>query len=357
MNKLFKRWRWIILITITIRLSLFVISIYINPHTDIIQDWVRWDGPHYIDIAKNWYQTQADPLNFIVFYPLYPLLIKLLAFVVSDYYLSSLIISWLFSFTASILLFELTLLDFSKRTSLLSVWFLNIFPTSFFLQASYTESLFLTVSLASIYLFRKKAFIESGAFGAFATFTRINGLLLLPFFLTEQFLENLKSKKIFLIILTCSISLMGFLIYLLINYYLFNDFLYFTTPLSEHWYKRLELPQIGIKNLISFTQSQTGEYYYLFWGETVAIIFASIMTIITFFKLRFSYAIYMLSNLILFTSTSFIMSTPRYLLILFPVYILLGMIKNKFLLIIISVTFILLLLYLTNLYTIGHWAY
>lgn len=81
------------------------------------------------------------------------------------------------------------------------------------------------------------------------------------------------------------------------------------------------------------------------------------MTIICLFKIRLSYGVYMLSNLILFTSTGFIMSTPRYILILFPMYIILGNIKNKFFILLISLVFIGLLVYMTNLYIIGHWAY
>src|SRR3989344_8135089 len=156
------RWKEVILITLIIRLLLFLI----NPSVDA---WIRWDGPHYVDIAKNWYQTQGDPLNFIVFYPLYPMFIKFVTFFTNNFNLSAVLISWIFSILSSVLLFELALIDFNKRIGILSVWFLNIFPTSFFLQAGYTESLFLTTSLASIYLFRKQAFIKSGFFGALAS--------------------------------------------------------------------------------------------------------------------------------------------------------------------------------------------
>src|SRR3979411_824017 len=32
--------------------------------------WSRWDGTHYLDIARDGYVTQGDERNWIVFYPL-----------------------------------------------------------------------------------------------------------------------------------------------------------------------------------------------------------------------------------------------------------------------------------------------
>lgn len=266
MNKLFRRWFWVILITFIIRLSLLGLSWLTNPQGNIIMGWVRWDGPHYINIAKYWYPTQDDLSYSIVFYPLYPLLIKLFGFLIQDLYLSSLIINWILSFAVSIFMYELTMLDFTKKISLLSVWFLNIFPTSFFLQAGYTESLFLTTSLASIYFFRKYAFIKSGFFGALASFTRINGLFLLPFFITEP-INVRTNKKVVTAIITCLITLAGFLLYLTVNYILFSDFFYFTKILSTHWYKKFDLPWVSVRNLIDFAQSQTGEKFHSFLGR------------------------------------------------------------------------------------------
>lgn len=352
MNKLIyilKRWQLIIMLTIVIRLVLLIFSLLVNPETNIVSSWIRWDGPHYIDIARNWYQTSGDPVNFIVFYPFYPMLIKLLSFFINPY-LSAIIISVFFSFTASIILFELTLLDFNKRIAVLSVWFMNIFPTAYFLQAAYTESIFLTMSLATIYLYRKKSFILSGLTGALASMTRINGILLLPLLIME-------SKTFGKNLITLILTPVGFLFYLLINYLIFNDPLFFSKILSSHWYKHFEFPWISITNLIHFFQNQTGNYYYLFLSELFTIFLLCIITILVFLKVRKSYGVYMFFNLLLFTSTNFIMSTPRYALSLFPIFILLALIKNKFLLILVSSVSAILLFLLESLYIQGGWAF
>lgn len=353
--------RYIEIITITLLIKVLLLLLVVltnqNHNFSLIDSWVRWDGPHYIDIAKNGYQTQGDPANFIVFYPLYPLLIKSLGIIVGNFNLASLIISWIFSCLAALFLFELVLLDFNKRLALLSVWFLNIFPTAYFLQASYTESLFLATSLASSYFFRKSNLLGSGIFGGLSALTRFNGLLLLPLFFSEELFKKSNWQKFIDVILVSLTTLTGFIIYLIINFLTFGDFFYFTKPLAEHWYKTFQWPLISIQNLINFINSMQGNSYFIFLGELIALISTSILTIYVFLKVRKSYGIYMLMSLLLFTSTSFILSTPRYILVLFPIYIALAKLSNKIFFALSSGIFISILIYLTLQYTKGAWAY
>ena len=44
------------------------------PLTIIMNMFNHWDAPHYVAIAKNWYVNTGDAANFIVFFPLYPIL-------------------------------------------------------------------------------------------------------------------------------------------------------------------------------------------------------------------------------------------------------------------------------------------
>lgn len=342
----------IVLIALTVRVSLFFLTFLIKPASGLsyFDIWIHWDASHYIDIAKNWYQTNGDLANFIVFYPSYPVLIKIVNYLFGNFHLSAVLTSFILSIFASILLYKLVILDFDNRTAYLSVWFMNIFPTAYFLQAPYTESLFLTTSLLTIYLYRKASFLQAGLSGVITSLTRVNGVLLVPVLLMET--KNIKKGLI-----TLLLTPLGFLIYLLINYLTFGEPFYFSKILSSHWYKYFTWPWISIQNLINFYQNQTGDYYWLFLAEALSIILLFIFTVFVYFKIRKSYGIYMLCNLILFTSTGFIMSTPRYAIILFPVYICLASIKNRLFLFLVSIIFLMLLFILTYLYIQGKWAY
>lgn len=349
--KAFLRWKEVILITASARLILIIItSITSSKTSNLLHPWVQWDGPHYLDLAKNWYQEAGQESLWIVFYPLYPILIRIFNFLINDFATASIVVSILFSFSASILLFELTLLDFSKRNAILAVWFLNIFPTAYFLQASYTESVFLTLTMLSIYLFRQNRYLGAGCAGALATMTRINGLTLLP-------LLFLEIKTVGKNIVTLLLIPVGFLIYLLINYLTFKDPLYFFQPLSLYWNKKFAWPWEGISSSFANLWYYQDELFYAYIFEFMAIAVIFLAIIFAFFKMRKSYAVYMLINLLLFTSTGFILSTPRYTLILFPIFMALGMIKDKRLITLLSLIFLSLLVYFTTLYTQGKWAF
>lgn len=268
-NKALHRWKEILLITALIKIILFILS----PN---LSSWIRWDSPHYIDIAKNGYQSIGESALWIVFYPFYPFLIKLANVVFNNFNFSAIFISVFFNFLASIALYELTLLDFQKRVALLAVWFMNIFPTAYFLQAGYTESLFLATSICSIYAYRKNSYLLSGIFGLLATATRINGLLLLPL----MFFEKKLNRKNFL---AFCITPIGFVIYLLINHKIFGDFFYFTKPLYSNWFKKFDWPWIGITNLLQNVSPTTD---YIYFSEILAVIFIFVAAFLVLLKVR-----------------------------------------------------------------------
>src|SRR4029079_9154843 len=58
-----------------------------------------------------------------------------------------------------------------------SVWYMLIFPTSFFLSAVYAESLFLVMALGAIYAARRERWLFAGLLGAGAALTRPFGVV------------------------------------------------------------------------------------------------------------------------------------------------------------------------------------
>ncbi len=147
------------------------------------------DGAHYLDIAKNWYIGDAslDASNFMVFFPLYPVLIRLIAVDLSYNSLSAaaLIISNICSLIALVYLYKLAKLDYSDGVAQKAVLFLSIFPTAYFLAAPYTEGLFFALTISSLYYARQSKWPLAGVLGFLAALSRIGGLLMLPILLVE----------------------------------------------------------------------------------------------------------------------------------------------------------------------------
>lgn len=352
--ELLARWKSIILITVFIRSCLFLLSLIANQSnfTKTISSWAVWDGAWYLDIAQNWYRQSGDKSVSIVFYPLYPILIKIIYFFTNNLLLSGLLLSFLFLLVASILLYEITLLEFDKKVAIKAVWFMNIFPTSYFFQAIYTESLFLSVSLFCFFLLRKGKLFAAGLVGILATLTRINGLFLLPIFFIENQSKNIY-KKVFSSLLASS----GFFAYLSINFFTFGNFFEFSEILKNYWFKHIDWPWKDILSAINLLSFYEGDYLLAYSLELPTILLLFAVGIFAFLKIRKSYGIYMLINTLLFISTSFILSTPRYALLLFPIYIALAMIKNKIITVILSISFISLLCYFSYIFTENRWAF
>jgi hypothetical protein len=92
--------------------------------------------------------------------------------------------------------------------------------------------------------------------------------------------------------------------------------------------------------------------------EMLYIWIGLVATIASWFWLRPSYAIWMTGNWLLFTSTSFILSTPRYTLTLFPIFIMLAKVgKHRLVTAILSAWSLAFYMFFAALYSLGRWAY
>jgi Gpi18-like mannosyltransferase len=82
-------------------------------------------------------------------------------------------------------LHRFTAREFDPATADRALLFLMAFPTAFFLSAGYNGSLFLLLSVSALYLLRGERWWAAGAVGAFASATRLAGVLLAVVFVIE----------------------------------------------------------------------------------------------------------------------------------------------------------------------------
>jgi hypothetical protein len=117
----------------------------------MIDVWARWDSDWYLRIADGWYDW---PSSTPAFFPLYPALVGVVSRVLGDHgVLAGVLVSTLAAAVAFVVLHRLVLLLLSDdRPADRSVLLLALFPTSFFLTAVYSESLFLLLALAAFWL-------------------------------------------------------------------------------------------------------------------------------------------------------------------------------------------------------------
>src|SRR5919205_678011 len=74
---------------------------------DWLAIWNRWDAPQYLDLARAGYVAEGLEARWIVFYPLYPWLVRAAASVLRDELLAAFFVSGSASVAAGVLLYGL----------------------------------------------------------------------------------------------------------------------------------------------------------------------------------------------------------------------------------------------------------
>jgi hypothetical protein len=141
----------------------------------LLGPWQRQDALRYLRIARDGYATDADS----VFAPAYPLMIRAVAMPLGGGGQARVVAALLISNVAALVAFYLFLRlisrHFGEATGRRALLALVVFPTSFFLVAAYTESLFLCFMLASLLRLDEERHVEAGLFGALAALSRLTG--------------------------------------------------------------------------------------------------------------------------------------------------------------------------------------
>jgi Gpi18-like mannosyltransferase len=190
----------------------------------------NWDGPDYLKIAKNGYQTVGNTN----FFPLYPFLIRLLSHLISSPLDAALIISWL-SFIGAIYFYlkiikhVFDIKDNVEATR--GLLFFILFPTAVFFLATYTESLFAFLALGSLYYALQRKYWQSALFALFCTATHVTGIFLLALIVMTLWEQK---AKLIEIAGTAVIGSLGLLSYMFYLQHAFHRPLAFITSQKSH---------------------------------------------------------------------------------------------------------------------------
>ncbi len=143
-----------------------------------INVWERWDTGWYLKIASFGYNASDGSSTYG---PLFPYLTRLLALLTGNYLVSALLISNLAALAVFILLYEVARAEgLTGGQPAFAVLFLGFFPSAFFLFAAYTDSLFLAFALGAWLAARRGKWLLAGLLGGLAALTRLQGALLTP---------------------------------------------------------------------------------------------------------------------------------------------------------------------------------
>jgi hypothetical protein len=141
--------------------------------------WARWDSVWFLRIAEHGYDSASGAAA--AFYPLYPGAVSVLGWALFGHYvLAGILVSLAAAFGAFLLLHRVAEERLGVDGARRAVLYLAVFPFAFFLQAVYSESLYLLLTLGAFVLAERRRFVAAGAVTGLALLTRPTAAALLP---------------------------------------------------------------------------------------------------------------------------------------------------------------------------------
>jgi hypothetical protein len=202
------------------------------PDNLFLDGWARWDSGWFNNIAQSGYTNvpQESGQTDVAFFPLYPLLMRVVGAVVGDTYLAGMIISNVAFLLALIVLYRLVSDLHNPEIAKRSVILLAVFPFAFHYSAVYSEALFLLAVVCAFYFGEKRRWLLASLCAAIAGATRTVGAITVLGLLV-LYLEQIRFdvRKLRLDILWLPLGLLGIGGYMAFLWLRFGDPLVFAT--------------------------------------------------------------------------------------------------------------------------------
>jgi len=329
-----------------------------DPLTALGRAWDHWDAQHYLYLATHGYGATGDARNLIAFFPLYPALINAVAATGLPARSAALLISNIAGVVAAMLLYELARQDLREHAAFRAAAFFVVFPTAYFLLVGYTEALFCTLAFGAVLATRRQRWLFAGLLGGLAAATRLTGLALLPFLVIELFDARHTLRAVWQAILAPVLVVLGFLTYLATNLLVLGDAFAFISVQRQHWSHSLAAPWVGFADAIQgISWRVPWEKLTVGGGEAIGGIAAYAATILSWLRLRRSDAAYATVLTVMVTFVPFWLSIPRYLLGMYPLFLLVGRISQRWVyLAMVAASFVGLLVF-SLAFGRGYWAF
>ena len=136
----------------------------------------NWDTGWYMTIVNDGYQTAVNGETNLAFFPLYPLVIRLISRLGPDPIAVGVVFSLACFLTALVLLRTLVAEKLSEEVARHTLLLLVFWPFSFFFGLVYTESLFLMLVVAAFYFVHRRSWWVAAVCAGLAGATRSVGV-------------------------------------------------------------------------------------------------------------------------------------------------------------------------------------
>jgi hypothetical protein len=305
-----------------------------GPGFFFLQPWQRWDTNWYIQIAQAGYDIGNGNTNYP---PLYPMLVGFLGRALGgQFMLAALVVSNLAYLIALYYIYKLTERLFDDESAKRTLVWIAVFPSAFFLASGYTESSYLALATAGFYYAENKRWGLACVLATLASVTRLQGLILvlpLAYLYMEQRDWNWRKigREIIYLMLTPSLLV----VYFGYIYFVLDDN-NFSNHLEVIWHVRFAWPWEaffgGLLGLLDPAHASNLIYNVL---DLITLVLFICLAIVWWQrKLPRAYLVYWVSSMLVYLTRAgtgdFVwMSMTRYLVVLFPCFMLMSQIAPR----------------------------
>ena len=287
--------------------------------------WTHWDTRHYTGIALEGYTAVGDERLRLVFFPLYPMLMRLFSPLAGgNVFFGGLIVSLLCAAASGALLYDLCRMHFSRGTARLALAYFLLNPLSVFLCCAYTESLFICLTLAAVWLLRRGHPWIAALCGAAGALTRMPGVIVAGLFLIRLLGDIPRGKIGAKAVLRCAAQMgvvfMGLAAYWMINKRVTGNAFTYMVYQRENWYQMPGTFWDTVRTTVDYMISSYGDSDWLFsWAfQCFSLFYVFELLATRSDELPFDLAAYAFVYVAVVLAPTWLLSGARYLFALAP---------------------------------------
>ena len=311
------------------------------------------DTSHYINIAANGYYSSGEYANQIVFYPLYPFLMKLVALVVGDYFVAGALISNVCLGVSACYMFALVKRELGSEKAMDSVMIYILYPFGVFLVTVFTESLFMMLALMCLYYIKDERWFIAGITGLLAALSKSQGIALLVPAVYEAVMYMVRQRRFRVRCLGVCLIPIGTFIYLLINKVVQGDWFAFVAhQQAAPWFNTSNWIAHNLTQHYNMALENGTLAYIIYWVQLFLYFFGIVSLLYGLYKgVSTSLIAYGGAYIFLSYLHGWLISGPRYMMGCITLYIVYAAMDNRFIKGVILVTCGILAVF----YTLGSW--
>ncbi len=289
------------------------------------------DARNYLYIAEHGYPSEGNERLFVVFYPLFPLCVRVLHSVFRlSYGVAGVALShFCFALSAG-LMRQLAGETLEPGGARMATAAMVLYPFTFYCFGPYTESLYMVLALACLLLLRKGRWWPAGLMALLAALCRTQGFALTFACLYAFLSADRRERGPWTNGLSALGAPVGFCMYLCMNWMNCGDAFRFLTYQREHWYHQTRWFGDNLAEQLAAMVHHENMWETTFLPQIILFFLACGLLIWLFVrKKRSPEGVYSVAFLGMSYLSSWLISGNRYMLGCVGLYLALGMVKNR----------------------------